>query len=254
MFQNSLYIGVDPTAGKNPFVCVALDDNLSITHKSSGDIFEILAFIANQQSCTVAVCAPFQPNQRIMEREDIRRTINPQLKPGRWTNYRLCEVILRTHRIKIIPTPANERDCPSWMKKGFLFYRHLSKMGFQRFPADDSANQFLEIYPHAAFTVLLGHHPLPKNSLEGRLQRQLLLYEKNLRVPDPMRFFEEVTRYKVLHGNFPMELVLLPTELDAMIAAYCAWLAKHSPSSISMLGDPEEGQIIIPAPEMKTRY
>lgn len=254
MFQNSLYIGVDPTAGKKPFTFIALDENLTITQKGSGDMFETLTFVANQQNCIIAVCSPYQPNQRVMEKEDIRRAVFPPLKPGRWVNYRLCEVILRRHRIKIIPTPAREQDCPRWMQMGFQFYRQLVKMGFQRYPDENAPNQFLETYPHAAFTTLLGRHPLHKQTLEGRLQRQLILYEKNIQLPDPMRFFEEVTRYKVLQGNFPMHLVLLPTELDAVIAAYCAWLTKHDPSSVSLIGDPEEGQILIPAREMKSRY
>ncbi len=254
MFQNSLYIGVDPTAGKKPFAFIALDENLALIQKGAGDLNETLTFVANQQNCTVAVCSPYQPNQRILENETIRRTITPPLKPGRWMNYRLCEVLLRIHRIKIIPTPAREQDCPRWMQKGFQFYRQIQKMGFERFPAETVKNQFLETYPHAAFTVLLGHHPLPKQTLEGRLQRQLLLYERNIQIPDPMRFFEEVTRYKVLQGNFPLDLVLLPSELDAAIAAYCAWLAENNPSSISLIGDVDEGQILIPAKEMKSRY
>lgn len=254
MFQNPVYIGVDPTAGKKPFVFIALDDRLGILQKGSGDMSVILSFIANQQNCLVAVCSPYQPNQRIMEQDEIRRTVSPPLKPGRWVNYRLCEVILRKHRIKIIPTPAREQDCPQWMQKGFHFYRQLLKHGFQRYPTENAPYQFIETYPHAAFTILLGHHPLPKQTLEGRLQRQLLLYEKNLQVPDPMRFFEEVTRYKVLQGNFPTHLVLLPSELDATIAAYCAWLAKHDPSSVSLIGDLHEGQILIPTREMKSRY
>lgn len=254
MFQNPIFIGVDPTAGRKPFVFIALDENLSIVQKGSGDMFETLSFIANQQHCTVAVCSPYQPNQRVMEKEEIRRMVSPPLKPGRWVNYRLCEVILRRHRIKIIPTPSREQECPRWMQKGFLFYRQLIKMGFQRYPIENTSNQFIETYPHAAFTILLGRHPLPKHTLEGRLQRQLILYEKNLHLPDPMRFFEEVTRYKVLQGNFPTHLVLLPSELDAAVAAYCAWLAKHDPTSISLIGDPDEGQILIPAREMKLRY
>lgn len=254
MFQNPVYIGVDPTAGKKPFVFIALDEKLGILQKGSGDLSVVLSFIANQQNCLVAVCSPYQPNQRVMERDEIRRTVSPPLKPGRWVNYRLCEVILRKHRIKIIPTPAREQDCPQWMQKGFQLYRQLHKIGFQRYPAENAPYQFIETYPHAAFTILLGHHPLPKQTLEGRLQRQLLLYEKNLHLPDPMRFFEEVTRYKVLQGNFPTHLVLLPSELDATIAAYCAWLAKQDPSSVSLIGDMLEGQILIPTKEMKSRY
>jgi len=254
MFQNTHYIGVDPLGGIKPFIFIVLDDTLSLVQKGCADLSETLTHIGNYSNCIVAVCSPYQPNQRLMENEAIRKTITPPLKPGRWLNYRLCEVILRKHRIKIIPTPAREQDCPHWMQKGFQFYRKLQKMGFQRFPTENASHQFLETYPHAAFTVLLGHHPLPKQTLEGRLQRQLLLYEKNLHLPDPMRFFEEVTRYKVLQGNFPMDLVLIPNELDAAIAAYCAWLAHHDPSSVSLIGDPEEGQILIPIKEMKSRY
>jgi len=254
MFQNSLFIGIDPTAAKKPFVFIALDDHLLPIQKGSTDLPGTLSFLANQPNCIVAICSPLQPNQRLMENESIRRAVNPSLRPGRWVNYRLCEVILRKHRIKIIPTPSKEQDCPRWMQKGFQLYRQLQKMGFQPFPTENAPYQYLETYPHAAFTILLGHHPLPKQSLEGRLQRQLLLYERNVHLPDPMRFFEEITRYKVLHGNFPTDLVLIPNELDAAIAAYCAWLAKHNPSSVSLIGHPEEGQILIPTKEMKPRY
>lgn len=254
MFQNAHYIGVDPLGGTKPFVFIVLDDQLSLVQKGWADLSDTLTHIGNYPNCIVAVCSPYQPNQRLLENEAIRSTVSPPLKPGRWLNYRLCEVILRKHRIKIIPTPDQEHACPRWMQKGFQFYRKLQQMGFRRFPTENASHQFIETYPHAAFTILLGHHPLPKQTLEGRLQRQLLLYERNIQLPDPMRFFEEVTRYKVLQGNFPKHLVLLPNELDATIAAYCAWLAKHDPSSVSLIGDPEEGQILIPTNQMKSRY
>ncbi|MGB9585984.1 MAG: DUF429 domain-containing protein, partial [Anaerolineales bacterium] len=122
------------------------------------------------------------------------------------------------------------------------------------YPSDDEALQFIEVYPQAAYAVLLNHNPQSKNTLEGRLQRQLLLHELDINVPDPMRFFEEITRHKLLLGNFPYEWVLSFTELDALVAAYCAWLAANSPHRVSLIGDLTEGQIFIPARELKSHY
>src|SRR2546425_80840 len=77
--------------------------------------------------------------------------------------------------------------------------------GFERYAPDSAApRQVLEVHPHACFTVLLGHLPTPKNTLEGRLQRQLVLYRAGVGVPDPMQALEELTAHHLLAGT--MEL------------------------------------------------
>ena len=40
-----------------------------------------------------------------------------------------------------------------------------------------------------------------------------------------MEFFEEVTRHRLRHGILPLEKLYTPGELDALTAAYLAWLA-----------------------------
>ena len=42
-----------------------------------------------------------------------------------------------------------------------------------------------------------------------------------------MDFFEEITRYKIAKGIWPMDLLYLPEQLDALVAAYTAWMAVH---------------------------
>ncbi len=114
--------------------------------------------------------------------------------------------------------------------------------------------QSLEVNAHAGYCALLGLAPFEKHSLEGRLQRQLVLYEKEIEVTDPLRFFEEVTRHKLLHGILPLDDIYSPVELDAMAAAYTAWLAANHPDQVTLVGDPGEGQIVLPVGELKLKY
>ena len=75
-----------------------------------------------------------------------------------------------------------------------------------------------------------------------------------MNVPDPMRFFEEITRHKLLKGILPNEDLYTPGELDALVSAYTAWLIANHPEQVTLLGDPVEGQIVLPAAELKPRY
>jgi len=90
--------------------------------------------------------------------------------------------------------------------------------------------------------------------MEGRLQRQIILYERGLRIKDPMDFFEEVTRYKLVKGILPMELLYLLNQLDALAAAYTAWLTVHKKESVFTIGDPKEGMVVLPERELKEKY
>ncbi len=43
-------------------------------------------------------------------------------------------------------------------------------------------------------------------------------------------------------------------ELQALALAYTAWMAANHPEEISVLGDVQEGQIVVPVKKMKDRY
>jgi hypothetical protein len=140
------------------------------------------------------------------------------------------------------------------MRMGFSLHQKLENSGYCPYPGGEADLQRLEVYPHACYTALLGTPPFPKYSLEGRIQRQLVLREQEVPVPDPMRLFEEITRHKLLQGRLPLDDLYSAAELDALIAAYTAWAAANRPTEITLLGHPEEGQMVLPVPELKPRY
>jgi Protein of unknown function (DUF429) len=167
---------------------------------------------------------------------------------------RVAEYELHRRGIAVKGTEAKEALCSAQVRAGFGFYKKLSKLGFESYPQDDAPHQWLETNSYACFSVLLGVHPLSKSTLEGRLQRELLLYELGLKIHDPMDFFEEITRHKLLTGILPLELVHSSSQLDAMSAAFAAWQAAQKPADIIRLGHRLEGFITLPVSTLKEKY
>ena len=169
-------------------------------------------------------------------------------------DFRVVEYLLRQHGISCYKTPADEKTCPNWMKMGFQLYRRLERMGYHAFPARGHALQWMEVYPHASYCTLLGRVPLAKNTLEGRIQRQLVLHRQNMGVPDPMDLLQEITPQRLLEGAWPLDKLYSQGELDALVAAFTAWQAANHPDQITALGDDGEGLVILPVAELKPRY
>jgi hypothetical protein len=255
MFPTSTtYIGIDPTAGQRPFAYAALDSQLDLLALGQGNMDEVLAFLAGQRQAVVAISAPRRPNRGLLALPEVRQNLANPPRPGRWVGFRMAEYQLRQHNLTVPRTQGNEKDCPNWMRMGFRFYRRLEELGYHTYPDDGVPRQCLEVYPHACYAVLIGALPLPKISLEGRLQRQLILHDQKIKVPDPMRFFEEITRHRLLKGKLPLENLYSAGELDALIGAYTAWMAATHPDQVCAIGDPEEGQIVLPVNALKERY
>jgi hypothetical protein len=254
LFNETSFIGIDPTAGKRLMAYAALDQDLRLLALKMADLDEITAFVGGHQGAMVAINGPRRPNQGLMKRDEIREKLHPVPKPGRWYGYRVAEYMLRQHNIHIMRTCSEAKKCPKWQQIGFELYKRLESLGYQDYPSPDTPSQVLEVYPHAAYTALLGRIPFKKTSLEGRLQRQLILHNKGLDIPDPMRFFEEITRYRILRGVLPLVGLYSVRKLEAMVAAYTAWMAATSRNEITILGHPDEGQIVIPVAELDPKY
>jgi hypothetical protein len=253
MTQSSpTFVGIDPTAGRHPFTFAALDVDRQLVALAAGDLDELLVFLADTKAAVVAVNAPPHPNRGL-----VRRKLEMQNVPAgqlRGSDLRLAESELRERGISVSPTPSRPEICPTWMQMGFDLYHRLAGIGFRQFPAEKASQQCLETHPHAAFCALLGQLPLPKPTLEGRLQRQAALYEQGVGIKDPMEFFEEVTRRKLLHGMLPVELIYTAEELDTLMAANMACCAANCPQDMILIGDEQEGQIALPATVLKERY
>ena len=250
----TLFIGVDPSGGRKPFTYAALDQNGKLVAINGGELDDVLAFISGRPGAILAVNAAPRPNKGLVRQEDIRQSLPPLQISGRSLDMRLCEHQLRQHGINVSMTPARKELCSNWVQAGFDFYRCIEALGFLAFPASNGSHQWIETHPHACFCVLLGQNPLPRSTLEGRLQRQLALYELGLHINDPMDFYEEITRYKLLRGALPLEQVYSSEELDAIAAAYVALTVGRHPERTIRFGDADEGQITLPVTELKAKY
>jgi hypothetical protein len=254
LFSNFSFIGLDPTAGEKPIAYAAIDQHKHLLALGAGSMDEVLAFCGGQHQAVVSICGPRRPNLGLMNQPEFRDQLNPPPAPGRWENFRVADYYLRQHHIFIPPTMSEEQKCSNWMRQSFQLFRRLAEMGYQDIASEAADRCLIEIYPHACYSALLGRLPFSKNSLEGRIQRQLILVEQEIDVADPMGFFEEITRHRILKGMLPYELLCTPGELDALIAAFTAWFAARHPTQITQLGDPIEGQVTLPISTLKNSY
>ncbi len=252
------YVGIELLAdtgkGRRTFSYVSLDHDLKLLAVGEGSLNDVLAYAGSQSEVFVAINSPRRPNQGLMRKEEVRQRLVPLPKAPSWHDHRVAEYLVRQHNIPILPTSNQATACPPWMQAGFELFSQLEKLGFAPYPAEDSLRQSLEVHSHATFCALLAQAPFPRDSLEGRLQRQLVLFEQGIKLPDPMRFFEEVTTFKLLHGVLPLKEIYSSWGLDAAAAGFTAWKAANKPAEVTLLGAPEEGQIVIPVQTLKERY
>ena len=245
--QFTTFIGVELSPNRvHPFTFAALDEEMVIHALGHGKINDVYAFLAGQSNALAAINSPMKTNKGLLKREEIRKTLSPSSYLGRWVNLRLVEYELLERGINVPRTPNTKKKSPRWMKLGFHFFEELDKLGYEIYPNLMAEKQFFECQGEASFWNLLGHSPLKEGTLEGCLQRQVVLFLAGLPVPDAMRFFEEVTRHRLLNNRLPLDLVYSASELNALIAAYTAFLSGTHPDKVIHIGDEEEGIIYLP--------
>lgn len=252
LFSEPIFVGIDATAPRSSYSYAALDGNLNLVALAEGALDEVSAFLGGQQSVTVAINAPSGTNRGLVGARSKKEILTLQ-KSGP-TDCRLAEYELRKRGIVVPGTPSSVAASPTWIRAGFSLYRKLSKIGFEKYPADGASYQMFETHSHACYCVLAEGIPQSRQSLEGKIQRQLLLYERGLQIKDPMEFFEEITRFKMMRGVWPHELLYHPRQLDALVAAYTAWVSMNKPAAVSFVGDEKEGRIVLPERNLKGKY
>lgn len=247
-----VFIGVDTTSGKSSFTYAVLDKDLRLLVLADGEMEDLISYVDGQSSVVLAINSPSSVNKGLLGKKLKDEATGQHQVRG--AQMRLVEFELRQHGITVSGTASTIAACSSWMQIGFNLYRTLEKIGFAKYPKPDSQFQLMETHPHACYCVMADILPQPKPSLEGRLQRQLLLYERGVQIQDPMDFFEEITRHKMVKGTWPIELLYNPEQLDALVAAFTAWLAINKPAHVSSFGNEQEGKIILPVRELKEKY
>lgn len=162
---------------------------------------DALAFLGGQSGALAAINVPLQTKQNSMQIQEDGRL--PRGRPA-------CR----------------------WAERASVFVERLQKMEYVPYPSDARPLQWLATNAQAVFSALAVQRLLPRHALEGRVQRQLILHECGVGLLDPMEFFEEITRRKLLLGVLPLGMIYTPSQLDALGAAYVAWLATLKPERL----------------------
>lgn len=244
----SLYIGIDTLANHRPFSYVVLADDCRPVAMGQGRQAEVMAYLAGQHAARVGLNGPLRPRAGVMQREEARQKLSPPPAPGEWIDARQCEYELFARGLRSPRAAANPADCPPWMRRGFGIVAFLERIGFEPFP-HESALQYVEVQAEVGYASLMDRNPYDAGTLEGRMQRQMLLRQQGLPVPDPMDFLEEITPYKLMNGLLPMDQIYSAYALNAWMAAYAVWLAHHKPQRVACLGAPEEATLLLPLRE-----
>ena len=247
-----VYMGVDPSQRYKPYVYAALDSSRRIVALGSGPLREIQSYTAGLGSAIITINGPQFTNQGLLTEANRGQKLF-ELESVKDENIRLVEASIAAEGVRATRTPAHENDCMMWIKRGFKLYARLQKLGYSQYP-NSGDRLYCESMSEAVFSRLIGGAPLfEQGTLEGRLQRQLILFEQKVVLNDAMSFFEEVTRFRLLHGVLPMDDIYQSGELNALACAYLAWLLAHKLDQTEMLGEDREGRIFLPSKNERTQ-
>jgi hypothetical protein len=246
--DNRFFMGIDLTAQRNSFTCAVLDSSRKVKFCDTVSLSDWQSALNSYPDIITGINSPLTLNLGYMSDPEYRLTLNPIPPKSRYTEMRVCEYQLLCQGYTPTRTPKDVNRFSPGLQRAFKFTSELGMSGFQYWPFPNSRYQMLEVNADAAFGSLLGVKPFAANSLEGRIQRQLVLQNKGLGVKDAMGFFEEITRHRLLTGKLPDDNILSSTALNALISAFTAWSLVNRPDEYSRCGELDEGVIFLPIP------
>jgi hypothetical protein len=248
LFSGELYIGIDLTRGEKSIHYAALNQDLEPITLTQGNYKSLISFLGGQQKAALGIHGPARPNLEILTNAERRSQFLIEMGKGRPGNMRVAEYELKRLNLPTYQTPHDESSAPKWMQTSFRLFEYLKKLNYSNYsPSIDADLQVMEVLPEVSFRAWVDGAILPKNTFYGRMQRQLILYDRGIHLPDPMDFFEEITRFKIRQGILPANTILNNGTLSALGAAYMAWQTRHEPEKIALVGLVQEGQIAVPA-------
>jgi hypothetical protein len=207
MENRSLYIGIDLASDHRRFHFSAVEDDLSLNAISAGRGEDVLAFLAGQSKAVAVINAPLPPHPDTVQLNLIE-----------------------------MDESSARGGSTAWMQQGYSFYKHLDELGFH---INDPVRRYHCVDGETAWKDLCLGELFSAHTLESRLQRQLMLVDLGLPLTDPMQFFEEITRHKLLHGSLPVDTIHSAAELSALLCAYLAWACDHKPEGIEITTRPD---------------
>lgn len=252
MDSNRIFAGVDLSAGGRRCTIAALTSRLDVLFVKAPAVEECADELASFGEVTVAVGSPLRAHPPSAEGT---AHSGDALQHGKWKGARSAEVEIRRRGIPIRLIPTGEDAASALLRASWRLARDLRQRGFQEGGGGrHSPRLLIETRPAACAAALLGRIPFKRETLEGRIQRQLLLFREKVAVPDPMDSLEELTAHHLLSGRLALRGIRTPEELDALLAAYTAWRAACLPDSVTWLGRGRNGRICLPVKELLDKY
>jgi predicted nuclease with RNAse H fold len=229
-----LYAGIDVALGR--FDVAVLDGERRI-HALPAPFAAIDVLVGwlldHAPDSYIAIDAPQRTREGQMALEEHRSRLSLPPPAGRYHTTRECDYELMRRGLPLYSVPTEYALCPGWMREGFRLFGALLRAG--RWTLFDGAAQsrcLLEVYPFAAFAVMLAAFPPRKSTPAGRAVRLQALQA---------RLAPEAAVCEAAHHH----------ALDALAAAYTAWSLDHGQAT--WVGDPREGLMVVPGP-LRDRY
>lgn len=243
MGSYTTFIGIDVQAIQKPYFYYALNDSLEILACGHGRLGDVLAYLAGQASALVAVNGPIclvRPDSAPVQGGLF--DIDQSNSDG---NQRTGDSALASRGFQPAIHLQEGKKVLLWVERSLELTAGIRQLGYEESNSGKSRT-FFETHSDAAYWLVTGSLPYDSRSLEGRLQRQLLLYEFGFTVKDPMTFLEEFTRYRLRTAQIPMGQVLPAHELRALMSAATAWLVDRRPEAVEHFGETCKGEIFLP--------
>jgi hypothetical protein len=251
MDSNRIFAGVDCSAGARHLTVAALSHRLEVKYLRELSMEDAVEDLSGFGAISVAVGGPLRPNPSSASAE----SLSGEARRGKMVWAREPEAEIRQRGISIRRSHTVEEAAPAAMRAIFQLARELSKRGFMEgATARESPRFLLATRPAACAAVLLGRLPFGRATLEGRIQRQLLLIREKVALPDPMDSLEEMTAHHLLSGRLSLRGILKREELDALLAAFTAWRAVCLPETVTWLGRNSDGWICLPVKQLLDKY
>lgn len=221
--DQEMYIGIDVTTGTRPFTLAEVNttgERIKLTQCALDEVI----YATSRPFVWVAVNAPWMSEKA--RSGDLRAAVQEQKRTQQFFQ----------------ASPGSPLKASSHAKNSRLLFSQLEQV----LKPDIEKARVIKINATTCYRLLLDGQLLPGAGYEGRIQRQLALIRQGIRLKDPMAFYEEITRRRLLQGDLPDNMLYRPAQLNALVAACMARLARQDPHRVTYLGDEDETKIAIP--------
>ncbi|NLF50169.1 MAG: hypothetical protein GX577_03450 [Leptolinea sp.] len=240
LFQT--YIGIDVQASVKPFFYSAINADLEIIACGHVQLNDVEAYLSGHSSALVAVNGP------VCGRSPQQESIQSGLFDEPLTNNRF--ICTRTGDRELAARGFHCVDfsgkIPVWIKRSLDLSDRLRGLDYSLSGSESSHRAFFETHCDAGYWLSTGAVPYDFRTLEGRLQRQMILCEFGFSVQNPMIFLEEFTRYRLRTSQVPADQILAGYELRALFAAATALLFDLREEAVEVLGERGNGELVLP--------